>query len=157
GIIIRLVRGRRHHAGHSRTTDRPMVVGAARSTLCHREPAGCRRQYRHRAVVRAAADGYTLVLLAVSHAINTTLYDKLKFNLIRDVTPIATLINQPHVMLVNPSVPATTVPEFIAYAKANLGKINIASRHRDRKPLGRRVVPNDDWRQHGARALSRRG
>jgi tripartite-type tricarboxylate transporter receptor subunit TctC len=79
------------------------------------------------AVVRAAADGYTLVLLAVSHAINTTLYDKLKFNVTRDITPIATLINQPHVMLVNPSVPATTVPDFIAYAKANPGRINMAS------------------------------
>jgi tripartite-type tricarboxylate transporter receptor subunit TctC len=79
------------------------------------------------AVVRAPADGYTLLLVGSSSAINATLYAKLTFNFIRDIAPVASIIRQPNVMLVNPSVPAKTVPEFIAYAKANPGKINMAS------------------------------
>ena len=79
------------------------------------------------AVVRAPADGYTLLLAGSSSAINATLYDKLTFNFIRDIAPVASIIRQPNVMLVNPSVPAKTVPEFIAYAKADPGKINMAS------------------------------
>jgi tripartite-type tricarboxylate transporter receptor subunit TctC len=79
------------------------------------------------AVVRAPADGYTLLLVTGANAINTTLYEKLNFSFIRDIAPVASIIVVPNVMLVNPSVPAKTVPEFIAYAKANPGKINIAS------------------------------
>jgi tripartite-type tricarboxylate transporter receptor subunit TctC len=78
-------------------------------------------------VVRAPADGYTLLLAHASNAINATLYDKLNFNFIRDIAPVAGIIVVPNVMVLNPSVPAKTVPEFIAYAKANPGKINIAS------------------------------
>jgi tripartite-type tricarboxylate transporter receptor subunit TctC len=79
------------------------------------------------AVVRAPADGYTLLLVAVANATNATLYEKLNYNFIRDIAPIAGLYRVPNVMEVNPSVPVKTVPEFIAYAKANLGKINMAS------------------------------
>jgi tripartite-type tricarboxylate transporter receptor subunit TctC len=79
------------------------------------------------AVVRAPADGYTLLLVPDTAATNATLYDKLNFNFIRDIAPVAGIVRQPLVMLVNPSVPAKTVPEFIAYAKANPGKINMAS------------------------------
>jgi len=79
------------------------------------------------AVVRAPADGYTLLLVTAANAINTTLYEKLNFSFIRDIAPIAGIIVVPTVMLVHPSVPAKTIPEFIAYAKANPGKINIAS------------------------------
>jgi tripartite-type tricarboxylate transporter receptor subunit TctC len=79
------------------------------------------------AVVRAPADGYTLLLVAAPHAINATLYDKLNFNFLRDITPAAGIMSVPNVMVVNPSVPAKTVAEFIAYAKANPGKINMAS------------------------------
>jgi tripartite-type tricarboxylate transporter receptor subunit TctC len=79
------------------------------------------------AVVRAAADGYTLLLVTVTNAFNATLYDKLNFNFIRDIAPVAGLMRVPNVMVVNPSVPAKTIPEFIAYAKANPGKINMAS------------------------------
>jgi tripartite-type tricarboxylate transporter receptor subunit TctC len=79
------------------------------------------------AVVRAPADGYTLHLTVTSDAINATLYDKLNFNLLRDITPVASLIRVPFVMVVNSSFPAKTVPEFIAYAKANPGMINFAS------------------------------
>jgi len=78
-------------------------------------------------VVRAPPDGYTLFLITTANAINATLYDNLNFNFIRDITPIAALVRTPLVMEVNPSVPAKTVPEFIAYAKANPGKINMAS------------------------------
>ena len=79
------------------------------------------------AVVRAAPDGHTLLLVVDANAINATLYDKLNFNFIRDITPVAGIIRVPFVMVVNPSFPAKTVPEFIAYAKANPGKINFAS------------------------------
>jgi tripartite-type tricarboxylate transporter receptor subunit TctC len=79
------------------------------------------------AVVNSPADGYTLFLANVSNAINATFYTKLNFNFIRDITPVAGIMRMPNVMLVNPSVPAKTVPEFIAYAKANPGKINMAS------------------------------
>lgn len=79
------------------------------------------------AVVRAPADGYTLLLVGPPHAINATLYDKLNFNFIRDIAPVAGIMRVPNVMVVNPSVPAKTVLEFITYAKANPGKINMAS------------------------------
>jgi tripartite-type tricarboxylate transporter receptor subunit TctC len=79
------------------------------------------------AVVRASADGYTLLVVTASNAINTTLYDKLNFNFIRDIAPIASLVRGPGVMIVTPSFPAKTIPEFIAHAKANPGKINMAS------------------------------
>ena len=79
------------------------------------------------AVVRAPADGYTLLLCGINNATNATLYDKLNFNFIREIAPVAGLIRSSNLMVVNPSVPAKTVPEFIAYAKANPGKINMAS------------------------------
>ena len=79
------------------------------------------------AVVRAPADGYTLLLVPAPAAINATLYHNLTFNFIRDIAPIAGIVRVPEVMVVNPAVPAKTVPEFIAYAKANPGKINMAS------------------------------
>jgi tripartite-type tricarboxylate transporter receptor subunit TctC len=78
-------------------------------------------------VVNAQPDGYTLLLATVPNAVNATLYDKLNFNFIRDTAPVAGIIRVPMVILVNPSVPANTVPEFIAYAKANPGKVNMAS------------------------------
>ena len=78
-------------------------------------------------VVNAPPDGYTLLLVAPANAINATLYEKLNHNFIRDIAPVAGLIRFPNVIVVNPSVPAKTVPEFIAYAKANPGKLNMAS------------------------------
>jgi tripartite-type tricarboxylate transporter receptor subunit TctC len=79
------------------------------------------------AVVRARPDGYTLLLVGVANAINVTLYENLSFNFIRDIAPVALIGHAPLVMEVNPAVPARTVPEFIAYAKANPGKVNMAS------------------------------
>jgi tripartite-type tricarboxylate transporter receptor subunit TctC len=79
------------------------------------------------AVVRAPADGYTLLFVTTTNAINTTLYEKPSFNLSRDIVPVASLIRAPSVLEVNPSVPAKTVPEFIAHAKANPGKLTMAS------------------------------
>jgi tripartite-type tricarboxylate transporter receptor subunit TctC len=79
------------------------------------------------AVVRAPGNGYTLLLADSANAINATLYDKLNFNFIRDIAPVASIMAVPLVFEVNPSVPARTVPEFIAYAKAHPGKINMAS------------------------------
>jgi len=79
------------------------------------------------AVVRAPADGYTLLMVSITNAMNATLYDKFNFNLIRDIAPVAGIVRVPLVMEVNPSVLAKTVPEFITYAKANPGKLNFAS------------------------------
>jgi len=78
-------------------------------------------------VVNAAPDGYTLLVATVVNAINATLYDKLNFNFVRDIAPVGGIHREPFVVVVNQSVPATTVPEFIAYATANRGKINMAS------------------------------
>jgi tripartite-type tricarboxylate transporter receptor subunit TctC len=75
-------------------------------------------------VVRAPADGYTVLLFGAEAAMNATMYNNLNFNFIRDITPVAGIMRGPDVMMVNPSFPAKTVPEFIAYAKANPGKIN---------------------------------
>src|SRR6516165_186919 len=79
------------------------------------------------AVVRAPADGYTLLIVGAFTAINATLYEKLNYNFIRDIAPVASVIRDSLVMVVNPSVPARTVPEFIAYAKTNPGKDNMGS------------------------------
>lgn len=79
------------------------------------------------AVVRAPADGYTLLVANTANAINATLYDKLNFNFIRDITPVAGVVSIPIVLVVNPSLPAKTVPELIAFAKANPGQVTMAS------------------------------
>jgi len=79
------------------------------------------------AVVGAAPDGYTLLTIVTTNAINATLYEKLDFDFIRDITPIAGVVRLPMVLMVNPAFPAATLGEFIAYAKANPGKVNIAS------------------------------
>jgi tripartite-type tricarboxylate transporter receptor subunit TctC len=79
------------------------------------------------AVAKAAADGYTLLLVSVANTVNATLYEWLNFDFLRDIAPVAGLVRGPLVMELHPSVPANTVPEFIAYAKANPGVINIAS------------------------------
>ena len=79
------------------------------------------------AVVRAPADGYTLLLVTPPSAINATLYKDLPFNFLRDIAPIASVLRAPYVMEINPAVPAKTVPEFIAYVKANPGKLSMAS------------------------------
>jgi tripartite-type tricarboxylate transporter receptor subunit TctC len=79
------------------------------------------------AVVKAAPDGYTLLLITAANAINATLYGALNFNFIRDIAPVAALGHEPNAVLVNPTVPAKTIPEFIAHAKANPGKLAMAS------------------------------
>src|SRR5262249_56362378 len=84
-------------------------------------------QHRTEAVVRATADGYTLLIATGANAVGATLYEKLNFNFINDIAPVAGLIRIPFVMEVNPSVPVKAVPEFIAYAKASPGRISIAA------------------------------
>jgi tripartite-type tricarboxylate transporter receptor subunit TctC len=79
------------------------------------------------AVVKSLPDGYTLLLVTPANAINATLYDNLNFNFIRDIAPVASITREPNVMVVNPSVPAKTVAEFIAYAKAHPGQLSMAS------------------------------
>src|SRR5262245_43408520 len=79
------------------------------------------------AVTRSPADGYTLLVVGTTAAINATLFEKLNYNFIRDIAPVASIHRVPHVMQVNPSLPVATVPEFIAHAKANPGKISMGS------------------------------
>jgi tripartite-type tricarboxylate transporter receptor subunit TctC len=78
-------------------------------------------------VARSSPDGYTLLVTSDNDVVGATLYDKLNYNFVRDIAPIATIIRQPHVLVVRPSFPAKTVPEFIAHAKTNPGKVNMAS------------------------------
>jgi tripartite-type tricarboxylate transporter receptor subunit TctC len=78
-------------------------------------------------VVNASPDGYTLLMISPAHAVNASLYDKLSFNFLRDIAPVAGISREANVMVVSPSFPATSVPAFIAYAKANPGKVNMAS------------------------------
>ena len=78
-------------------------------------------------VVRAAPDGYTLLAFDTTSAVNATLYDRLNFNFIRDIAPVASIVRLPFVVLLHPSVPVKTIAEFVAYARANPGKINMAS------------------------------
>jgi tripartite-type tricarboxylate transporter receptor subunit TctC len=89
--------------------------------------AGAATNIGTEAVVHAPADGHTLLLVHTANAINATLYEKLNFNFIRDIMPVSGIMRVPGVMVVNPSLPAKTVSEFIAYARANPGKINMAS------------------------------
>ena len=107
-------------------------------------------------VVNSAPDGYTLLLINPAHGINATLYPKLTFNVIRDIAPVAGLMRVPNVMEVNPQVPAKTVAEFIAYAKANPGKINWASSgHGTSVHLSGELFQSMAGRQAQSRALSR--
>jgi len=108
------------------------------------------------AVVRAPADGYTLLMVGTTQAINATIYDKLNFNFIRDIAPVASIDRDALVMAVNPSVPARTVPEFIAYAKANPGKISMASAGiGSTGHMSGELFKMIDRRHHAARAVSR--
>jgi tripartite-type tricarboxylate transporter receptor subunit TctC len=104
------------------------------------------------AVVRATAGGHTLLSVAPSNATNAALYDKLNFNFIRDIVPVAGLMEVPNIVVVHPSVPAKTVPELIAHAKANSGKLNMASGGVG--TLGGHIAgepfQNDGGRQNGA-------
>ena len=101
------------------------------------------------AVIRAPADGYTLLMVGGYNAINATLYEKLNFDFIRDIAPVAGIIRAPNVMAVNPSVPAKTISELIAYAKANPRKLNMAS-----PGVGTTPHVAGDRRRHDSRALS---
>jgi tripartite-type tricarboxylate transporter receptor subunit TctC len=98
--------------------DRPFVI---------ENRAGASGNIGSEAAAKSAPDGYTLLEVTAVNAINVTLYDKLHFNFVRDIIPVASMMRVPGVMVVNPSFPAKTVPEFIAYAKANPGKINFGS------------------------------
>src|SRR6516162_3161757 len=112
---------------HQCTAHRAVVVGTARQQFIIENRPGAASNIATEAVVRARPDGYTLLQASASNAWNAALYDNLSFNFIRDIAPIATVRRAAGVMEVNPSLPAKTVPEFIAYAKANPGKINMAS------------------------------
>jgi tripartite-type tricarboxylate transporter receptor subunit TctC len=109
-------------------------------------------------VARAPPDGYTLLLVTTTNAVNATLYEKLNFNFIRDVATVAGLIRTPLVLEVHPAVPVKTVPELIVYAKGSPGKFTMASYGTGYGlSCGWRAVQDDGRHQHGPCALSRRG
>ena len=117
----------RQCARHRRAPDGSMALGTARPTVHCRKPTWCWRQHRHRSG-RAVTRGWLYAPPGrPPNAINATLYDKLSFNFLRDIAPVAGITRERLVMVVHPSFPAKTVPEFIAYAKANPGKISMAS------------------------------
>src|SRR5256884_5388761 len=110
------------------------------------------------AVVNAAPDGYTLLLATVPNAVNATLYENLKINFVRDIAPVAGVIRVPMVVLVNPAVPAQTLAEFIAYVKANPGKVNMASAGSGSAPhMAGEVFQMMDGAGTGHRAPPRQG
>ena len=111
-----------------------MAVGTAGQPFIIENRPGAGGNIGTEAVVRAPADGYTLLLVGSTNAINATLYDTLNFNFIRDIAPVAGISRASNLMVVNPSVPAKTIPEFIAYAKANPGKSTMASRGQRNQP-----------------------
>jgi tripartite-type tricarboxylate transporter receptor subunit TctC len=106
---------------------RPIFVGAFRPAIHHREPRRRRRQHRHAIGPGSPADGYTIVFVGPNNFINATMYEKLPFDFIQDSTPVAGTMKLTNVLEVNPDMPVKTVAEYIAYAKANPGKINIGS------------------------------
>src|SRR5262249_16657656 len=122
--------GRRRRPRHRGAADGAMVVGAARAPVHRREPTGRFGQPcppRGPAPTPPPPAGYTLALLGVNNAINASLYNKAGFEFLRDIAPVGAVMRVPLVMVVNPSFPATTVPQFIGYAKANPGKITMGS------------------------------
>src|SRR5262249_43131581 len=118
-------RGRRRR--HYGAVDRGVAFRSAGAILRGRGSTGAGGNIGTEAVVNAPPDGHTLLLATVPNAVNATLYEKLNFNFIRDIAPVAGIIRVAMITLVHPSVPAKTVPELIAYAKANPGKVNMAS------------------------------
>src|SRR5262249_28758214 len=115
------------HVRHRRAPDGTMAIGAPRPAIRDRGPTGSRQQYRHRGGRARIAGRLYAAHSWRYNAINATLYDKLNFNFIRDITAVAGIVRVPSVMVVHPSVPATTVPEFIGYAKSKPGKTTMAS------------------------------
>ena len=153
--IDRRFRGRRRDRHHC-APDRAMAIGAARPAIHRREPAGRQGQYRHRGGRTRAPDGYTLLLVISANAAQRDALRQAQFQF--HPRHRAGRWHHPRapVMEVNPSFPAKTVPEFIAYAKANPGKINMASAGNGTPHMCRRTVQDDDRRQHGSCAVSRR-
>ena len=150
---------RRRRDRHRRAPDRSMAVGAARPAIHRREPAGRRQQYRHRGG-RACAAGRLHAPSGRRRRTRSTRRSTTSSISISSATSRRSRASAAcrYVMVVNPSVPAKTVPEFIAYAKANPGKINMASAgNGTAATCRRRAVQDDDRRRHGPRALSRRG
>jgi len=109
------------------------------------------------AVVKAAPDGYTLLLIGANNSWNASLYEKLNFDFVRDIAPVAGIFHGVGVLVVHPSFPAQSVPELIAYAKSNPGKINVGTGGIGSGQHVYAIVQDDDWCRHALRALSWRG
>ena len=140
----------------ARAPDGSMVVGATRPAIRRREPAGRGGNIATEAVVRAPPDGYTLLLVATTNAINATLYDKLNFNFIRDIAPVAGIADaaQCHGGQSVGSGQDGSRVHRLRQGQSGQAQHGVG-RQRHRAPCVRRVVQDDDWRRHGPRALSR--
>jgi hypothetical protein len=121
----RLSSRRRHRL--YRASNRAVAAGEAWGVHSIANRPGATTNVTIETLARATADGYTLGMISTSGAIGTTLYDKFNFNLIADIAPIASINRVPYVMEANPSLPIKTIPEFVAYAKAHPGKVNMGS------------------------------
>ena len=133
-----------------------LSVGEDRPAVHHREQGRRRQQLATEAVLTRPPDGYNVLLVNPANGINATLYKKLKFNFVRDIAPVGGIMRVPNVMVVNNDVPAKTVKEFIDYAKANPGKVNMASSGNGTSVHHvRRTVHGDDRREDDPRAVSR--
>ena len=149
--------GRRQRAGHPLARDRAMAVGAARPAVRHRQPGRGRHQHRHRGGRARAADGYTLLSIGPSSAVNATLYPKLGFNFIRDIAPVASMVHQSQVVVVQ-SVDAGEHDGGVRrlhQSQPGQDQLRVVGR-RHRQPARGRAVQDGRGRRHGARALSRR-
>lgn len=104
-----------------------MVIGKIRPTIYYREPPGCGRPRRHRSCRAGESDGYTLLVFGLANIVSALANDKVAFDIVRDLAPVGAIFSNMLVMLVNPLLPVRSVPEFIAFAKANPGKINMGS------------------------------
>ena len=157
---VRLVVGftARRRQRHRRAADGPMAVGAARPAVRRREPARRRQQYRApRRSCKSPPDGYTLLLVGASNAINATLYEKLNFNFVRDIAPVAGIM--PRAAMSWWSIRRSRrrpFPSSSPTPRPIRARLNMASGGNGTRPHVRRAVQDDDRRRHGSRALSRR-
>ena len=150
---------RRRRNRHRRAPDRPMAVGAARPAIRHREPARRRQQYRDRGGRQCAGRRLHAPAWSVRRTrINATLYEKLNYNFIRDIAPVAGIIRVPNVMEVQPLGAGQDRSRVHRLRQGQSGQAQHGvGRQRNLGPCGRRAVQDDDRRQHGPRAVSRRG
>ena len=153
---VRIVVGIPTRRRHAPAPDGSAAAGAARPTIRHREPPGRRQHIATEMVVNAPPDGYTLLLISPAQAVNATLYEKLNYNFIRDIAPVASFSREPNVMVVNVSSGQDGPGVYCLRKVASWPDQHGVGRQRDLGSRGGRAIQDDDRRQHDACPLSRR-